>query len=339
MTQALTPKEPPVAWLPGRAGLAVPLPDPPRADVAWVFPGQGSQEVGMGRDVYDASPAARSIFERADAALGVPLTRLCFEGPEDELRQTINTQPAIVTVSVALLEAARERDHCLVQTRPAFVAGHSLGEYSALIAAGVASFEDGVRLVRERGRLMQLAGEQNPGTMAAVIGLDESIVEEVCQETGAEITNLNGPGQIVIGGRRPAVIRAMDLAKARGAAKVVELPVSGAFHSSLMQPAVNGMAQMLSAIPFHEPEVPVVANATAEPLTSGASIKDELLRQLTTAVQWQRSMELISRLGVTAVAEIGPGRVLAGLVKRIAKGVQTHNLNSVKAIQGDGAGS
>lgn len=328
-----------MAWMPGRAGVAVPLPEPPRTDIAWVFPGQGSQEVGMARDVYDSSPAARRVFERADGALGVPLTRICFEGPDEDLKQTINAQPAIVTASIALLEAARERDHTLVQAKPAFVAGHSLGEYSALIAAGVVPFEEGVQLVRERGRLMQVAGEQNPGTMAAVMGLDESTVEEVCQETGAEITNLNGPGQIVIGGRRPAVLRAMDLAKARGAAKVVELAVSGAFHSSLMQPAVDGMRHALAVVRFRDPEVPVIANATAELLTTGTAIKDELLRQLTNAVQWQRSMEMINNLGVTAVAEIGPGRVLAGLVRRIVKGVQTHNLNSVKALQADEAGS
>lgn len=319
-----------MAWMPGRSGSAVL--SLPRTDLAWVFPGQGSQEVGMGRDVYESSDAARRVFERADDALGIPLTRLCFEGPEDELRRTINAQPAIVTVSVALLEAARERDHDLVESRPGYVAGHSLGEYSALIAAGVIDFEDGVRLIRERGRLMQLAGERNPGTMAAVLGLDEGVVEEVCQESGAEITNLNGPGQIVIGGRRPAVLRAMDLAKARGAAKVMELNVSGAFHSSLMQPAVEGMAEAVAAVTFHDPHVPVIANATAEPLTTGASLKEELLRQLTTAVQWQRSVELLARLGVTAVAEIGPGRVLAGLIKRIARNLQTHNINSARAL-------
>lgn len=322
-----------MAWLPGRSGLTVL--DPPRIDLAWVFPGQGSQEVGMGRDIYDASPAARAIFQRADDALHVPLTRLCFEGPEEELRQTVNTQPAIVTCSIALLEAAREGDHDLVQTRPAYVAGHSLGEYSALIAAGVVSFEEGVRLVRERGRLMHLAGQQNPGTMAAIMGLDESIVAEVCEDSGAEISNLNGAGQIVIGGRRAAVLQAMDLAKARGAAKVVELSVSGAFHSSLMAPAVDGMRELIDRTTFCDPEVPVVANATAEPLTTGAALKDELLRQLTTAVQWQRSVELLARQGVTAVAEIGPGRVLAGLIKRIARGVQIHNLNSAKAVQSD----
>lgn len=289
----------------------------------------------MGRDVFDASPAARAIFERADVALDAPLTRLCFEGPEEELRQTVNAQPAIVTCSIALLEAARERDHDLVQARPAYVAGHSLGEYSALIAAGVVTFEEGVRLVRERGRLMQLAGEQNPGTMAAVMGLDESIVAEVCEDCGAEITTLNGAGQIVIGGRRDAVLKAMDLAKARGAAKVLELSVSGAFHSSLMEPAVAGLQALIDRTSFHDPEIPVIANATAEPLTTGAALKEELLRQLTTAVQWQRSVEWLTRHGVTAVAEIGPGRVLAGLIKRIARGVQIHNLNSARSVQSE----
>ncbi len=326
-----------MAWLPGRSSLLDF--EAPRADLAWVFPGQGSQEVGMGRDVYEASAAARAIFERADDALGIPLSRLCFEGPEDELRQTVNAQPAIVTVSVALLEAARERDHALVQSPPAFVAGHSLGEYSALIAAGVIPFEDGIRLVRERGRLMQLAGEQNPGTMAAIMGLTENVVEEVCQESGAEITNLNGPGQTVIGGRRPAVLRAMDLAKARGAAKVVELNVSGAFHSSLMQPAVDGMDRAIREVDFRDPAIPVIANATAEPLTAGSSIKEELLRQLTSAVQWQRTVELLAHRGVTAVAEIGHGRALAGLVRRIARGIQIHNLNSARAIDPEGSGS
>lgn len=290
----------------------------------------------MGRDIFETSAGARGIFERADAALGISLSRLCFEGPEEELRRTENAQPAIVTVSIALLEAAREREHPLVAQRPAFVAGHSLGEYSALIAAGVFDFCEGVRLVRERGRLMQQAGEQNPGTMAAVMGLEEETVEEVCQESGAEITNLNGPGQIVIGGRRPAVVRAMDLARARGAAKVVELNVSGAFHSSLMQPAVEGMAERVMRTTFRDPEVPVVGNATALPLTSAEAIKDELLRQLTSAVQWQRTIEAITRSGVTAVVEIGPGRVLAGLCRRIAKGLQTHGLNSAKSVIGDG---
>jgi [acyl-carrier-protein] S-malonyltransferase len=324
-----------MAWMPHRAGGSV-AEASPRSDLAWVFPGQGAQEVGMGRDVYEASPAARAVFERADRALGIPLTRLCFEGPEEDLKQTINAQPAIVTVSIALLEAARERDHALVQARPAFVAGHSLGEYSALIAAGAVPFEPGVRLIRERGRLMQLAGEQNPGTMAAIMGLDEGVVEELCRETGAEITNLNGAGQVVIGGRRPAVLQAMELARARGARHVVELAVSGAFHSSLMQPAVEGMAAAIAQVDFADPAVPVIANATADPLTTGAAVKRELLRQLTTPVQWQRTVELLVRRGVTAIAEIGPGRVLSGLIRRIARHVQTHNLNSARALSGEG---
>ncbi len=288
----------------------------------------------MGRDVYDASPAARAIFRRADDVLDMPLSRLCFEGPEEELRQTVNAQPAIVTVSIALLEAARERDHELVQGRPGFVAGHSLGEYTALIAAGALSFEDGLLLVRERGRLMQEAGERNPGTMAAIMGLDERVVEALCRESGAEICNLNGAGQIVIGGRRPAVLQAMELARAHGAAKVTELNVSGAFHSSLMQPAVEGMRAALSRVAFRDPEVPVIANSTAEPLTTGTAIREELLRQLTTAVQWQRTVELLARLGVQAVVEIGPGRVLAGLVRRIARHLHLHNLNSARSLAG-----
>ncbi len=289
----------------------------------------------MGRDVYDASPAARAVFRRADDVLDMPLSRLCFEGPEEELRQTVNAQPAIVTVSIALLEAARERDHALVQGRPGFVAGHSLGEYTALIAAGALSFEEGLWLVRERGRLMQEAGERNPGTMAAIMGLDEGAVEAICQESGAEICNLNGAGQIVIGGRRPAVRRAMNLARARGAAKVTELNVSGAFHTSLMQPAVAGMRAAVDRVTFRDPEVPLIANSTAEPLTSGAAIREELLRQLTSAVQWQRTVELLARLGVQVVAEIGPGRVLAGLIRRIARHLHLHTLNSAKALAVD----
>src|SRR5262249_35294917 len=238
---------------------------PHRTDIAWVFPGQGSQEVGMGREIHDRFPEAREIFERADEALGVPVTRLCFEGPEEELKLTVNQQPAILTVSVAYLFAARGR-HELVDCVPAFVAGSSLGEYSALIAAGALSFEEGVRLVRERGRLMHAAGEINPGTLAAVIGLEETDLAAVCEETGAEITNLNGAGQIVIGGHRRAVVQAMDLATARGARMVKELEVSGAFHSSLMRPAAEGLAVAIEQADLQDAAVPIVANATAAPI-------------------------------------------------------------------------
>src|SRR6266567_714117 len=245
----------------------------PRLDLAWVFPGQGSQEVGMGLDVSERYPEARGVLERADQVLGIPLTRLCFEGPEDELRQTINQQPAIVAVSLAYLAAARGK-HAGVDRYPALVAGHSLGEYSALIAAGVLGFEDGLRLVRERGRLMQVAGERNPGTLAAVMGLDESALEEVCKEAGAEICNVNTENQIVIGGEHDAVSRAMDLARARGARKIVPLNVSAAFHSSLMRPAAIGMAEAVELLEFRDPLVPIVGNCSGDLLRTGQAVKE-----------------------------------------------------------------
>lgn len=307
----------------------------PMSRVAWVFPGQGAQEVGMGRDVFDASPAARAVFERADQALGVQLSRLCFEGPDNDLRRTHNTQPAIVMVSIALLEAAREAGHSLLQQRPDFVAGHSLGEYSALIASGALSFEDGLRLVRERGRLMQAAGEQNPGTLAAILGLDEAAVREVCDATGAEVCNLNGGGQIVVGGTRPAVADAMALSTERGA-KAIELNVSGAFHSSLMAPAVEGMRTAIGEATFHSPRVPVIANATATVLDTVQGVKDELVEQITTAVQWERTVQRMTEGGVTTIVEIGPGRVLSGMIKRIARGTKTANLNTASSLAAQG---
>ena len=309
---------------------------PHRSDIAWIFPGQGSQEIGMGRDVYDAFPEAREVFERADAALGVPITRLCFEGPEEELRLTINQQPAILTVSIAYLFAARGR-HELVDCIPAFVAGSSLGEYSALIAAGCVSFEDGVRLVRERGRLMHAAGELNPGTLAAVMGLAETDLAAVCEETGAELTNFNGAGQIVIGGPRQAVVQAMDLAQARGASRVIPLNVSGAFHSSLMRPAAEGLTAVLERTPLQDAAIPIIANVTATPIASTEQVRDELIRQLYSAVRWQHSIELMTQLGVGTFVEFGPGRVNAALIRRIAKGVKTESISSAAALGGASA--
>jgi [acyl-carrier-protein] S-malonyltransferase len=299
---------------------------------AWVFPGQGSQQVGMGLDLYEAFPAARSVFQEADEALGLSLSRLCFEGPEDTLRHTINAQPAIMTVSLACLRAALDAG-CLQERPAAFMAGHSLGEYTALVAAGALTFCDGLSLVRERGRLMQEAGERVPGAMAAVIGLPEDKVTELCYQTRAEVCNLNSPGQAVIGGTLEAVERAVGEAKARGARQAIRLNVSGAFHSSLMRPAAEGMAEIVARTPFADAQVPVVANSTAQPIASADAIRRELLEQFRRPVLWQRSVEYMIANGVTTFVEIGPGRVLTALIRRIDGSTNTKNIGDAPSIR------
>ena len=304
---------------------------------AWLFPGQGAQKVGMGRDLYEAIPQAREIFERADAALDRPLSEIIFNGPEETLVQTVNAQPAIFTTSLACLAGARALNADL-RARPAFVAGHSLGEYTALVAAGSLAIEDGVRLVQRRGRLMQRAGEEQPGTLAAILGLGENEIEAVCLETGAEICNVNAPTQIVVGGSHPAVARAMDLARARGARRTLPLQVSAAFHSSLMQPAADTMKRELERVSFQQPQVPLVANVTGAVINSSDAVRTELAQQVGRAVRWRESVEFMLAAGVRTFVEIGPGTALTSLVKAAAKDLKLtltlHNFNTIDSIRG-----
>ncbi len=311
----------------------VTIPDlPPAPGTAWLFPGQGAQHVGMGKDLYEHVPVARAVFEAADAALGFSLSQLCFEGPEEELLRTVNTQPALVTHAIAALLAAIEAGS--ITGRPDFVAGHSLGEYAALIASGAVSFEDGVRLVRERGRLMQEACDAEPGTMAAVLGLEPGVVAEIAAAHGAALCNINAPGNITIGGTIAAVEAAGKAATEAGAVRVIGLSVAGAFHTPLMDGAAEGMRTVLASAQFDAPRMPVVSNVTATPMANAEGFAQELVDQITSPVRWVESVEAMAAAGVTTFIEFGPGKVLTGLVKRIAKDAAVRNVATTEDAAG-----
>ena len=286
--------------------------------IAFIFPGQGSQKVGMGKALAETFPICRETFAEADAALGEPLSTLCFEGPDDQLMLTENTQPAILAMSVA---AARLLDS--VGVRPSLVAGHSLGEYSANVVAGVITFADALRTVRRRGQYMQQAVPVGTGAMSAVLGLDAALVAQACSEASegdvVSPANMNGAGQVVIAGSKDAVARAGERAKALGAKRVVPLPVSAPFHCALMQPAQDRLAPELRALQTHEPRVPIVANVDAEPKRSATAAIEALVAQVSSPVRWEDVMRRLALEGVTTYVEVGPGTVLSGLARKIQR--------------------
>lgn len=301
--------------------------------VAFVFPGQGAQSVGMGKDFYDAVPASRRIFESADEVLGFPMTNMIFEGPDSELKKTINTQPALLTASVAAFEAVREQG-----VTPDFVTGHSLGEYSALVASGVLSFEDAVGTVRARGEFMEQAVPGGQGAMAAVLGAEREALAELCRSITAEghlveLANLNCPGQIVVSGSKEGVALVGERVKEAGGKRAIPLEVSGPFHSSLMKSAAEKLGGKLQPLSFNEPAIPVVANVTARPAASAEEIRGLLVEQVYSPVLWEDTVTYLISQGVDTFVEIGPGNVLTGLIKKTDKSVKLINVSSLDSLE------
>ena len=284
--------------------------------ISFVFPGQGSQKVGMGKDLLEFK-TSKDIFDRVDNALGRKLSSIIFDGPDDNLMQTYNAQPVIMTVSIACYEAMKER--CSNDfPSPKYVAGHSLGEYTSLYVSGVLDLEETAKLVSLRGKLMQEACEKNPGTMAAIIGLDEQSVYEISRQTGTYVSNINTDSQTVISGNKSAVASAVDLATSRGAKRAIPLKVAGAFHSDLMKPAAEELENYMNDLDFKDPLIPIVANCTATPLTSVSEIKEELINQICNCVDWNRSVKFMINSGVNSFVEFGYGGVLGNMIKRIS---------------------
>ncbi|HZG53934.1 MAG TPA: ACP S-malonyltransferase [Pyrinomonadaceae bacterium] len=301
--------------------------------VAYIFPGQGSQVAGMGRELADHFASAREVFAEADDALGFALSQLCFEGPNEALQLTENTQPAILTVSVAALRAMEAEG----LPAPAFVAGHSLGEYSALVASGALTLRDAVRTVRARGRYMQEAVPVGAGAMAAILGADAETVADACREAAeGEVcspANINSPKQIVIAGHAPAVARAMEILKARGAKRAVKLPVSAPFHCALMQPAQDRLGADLEQLEFADLRVPLVCNADAVAIRDGSAARSSLVRQVTSPVRWLESIEWLAGAGVETFIEVGPGKVLAGLVRQTISDARCLNVADAASLE------